>query len=103
MFILNYIFGFFITTARSIKACFLPSQRRRRSQREEETPLLSERHLSADFFLFEDSYGVVYAALWHSIFYYMITVILFSYVVEDFPLIDSLYFASTVVSNTCSL
>lgn len=95
MFILNYIFGFFITTASSIKVFFAPP----RNQTEEETPLLqSERHLSGDFFLFEESYGVVYAALWHTIFYYVITVILFSYVVEDFPLIDSLYFASTVVS-----
>lgn len=94
MYILNYIFSFFTTSAASIKACLTSSR-----ESEEATPLVSERHLSAQFEQFEDSTSAVHAALWHTFFYYLVTVILFSFVVEDFSIIDSLYFASTVVRD----
>lgn len=67
----------------------------------ESQPLLQhQRSLTAEFEDYEHSDNAMRTGLKHILVYYVLTLILFSFVVEKWPIVDSLYYASVLVGTS---
>ena len=69
----------------------------------ETKPLLQhQQSLTAAYEDYEHSDHAFRTGIKHVVIYYVLTMIAFSFVVEKWPIIDSLYYASVLVSASAS-
>ena len=110
MYILNGFASLIKFTADGVQSLVLPTQERETPN--ETTPLLDdvqqqqlepahveEAQLTAGFKSYRETTRALYTCLQHAVIYYVLVVILFSFVVEHWSVIDSVYFATVVVSR----
>lgn len=95
MYILNGCISIFRFTSRGLRSIFLPSGE---GTSDEQSPLLHSQHsLTSSFVDYEHSNHALRTCLLHTLTYYILVVVLFSFVVEKWDIVDSLYFATVLV------
>jgi hypothetical protein len=102
MLIINAFLRFTSVTYQRVRACFSSA----RIETSEATGLLStgsddsRASLTAgDYEDFYHSWDAIWVCLFHAVIYYTVAVVAFSFLVEKWPIIDSLYFATTLFTT----
>jgi hypothetical protein len=103
MIIIHAFLRFTSATYQRVRACFNSD---RQVSIAEATSLLSagsynpQASLTAgDFEDFYHSWDAIWVCVFHAVVYYTIAVVSFSWLVEKWPIIDSLYFATTIFTT----
>jgi hypothetical protein len=103
MIIINAFLRFTSVTYQRVRACFSFD---RQASSAEATGLLSagsydpQASLTAgDFEDFYHSWDAIWVCVFHAVVYYTVAVVSFSWLVQKWPIIDSLYFATTIFTT----
>jgi hypothetical protein len=95
MYILNGLASIFRFAYDGIRALFSPYEQA--GEAEDAAPLLHQQSLTSTFKDFETSAGAVRLCVLHTFTYYILVVLCFSCLLEKWPVVDSLYFATVLV------
>lgn len=105
MLIINACLRFTSVTYQRVRVCF-SSDRRASIGTSEATHLLSTGSYASgasltagDYEDFYHSWDAIWVCLFHAVVYYTVAVVAFSFLVEKWPIIDSLYFATTIFTT----
>lgn len=96
MYILNGFVSIFILTYRGVRSIFMRGQHHSVGER---SPLLHQHSLTSDFKDYGHSTRALRTCLLHALAYYVLGIVLFSFVVEKWKIVDSLYYATVLVSE----
>jgi hypothetical protein len=106
MLIINAFLRFTSVSYQRVRSCFSSEDRRASLETSEATGLLStesndsRRSFTAgDYEDFYHSWDAIWVCLFHAVVYYTVAVVAFSFLVEKWPIIDSLYFATTIFTT----
>jgi potassium channel subfamily K len=105
MIIINAFLRFTNVTYQRVRVCF-SSNTQASTGTSEATGLLSARSpesraslTAGDYEDFYHSWDAIWVCLFHAVVYYTVAVVSFSFLVEKWPIIDSLYFATTIFTT----
>jgi hypothetical protein len=97
MYILNGCASIFRFAYDGLGALFRPNDYDVTGEAEDAAPLLHQQSLTSTFKDFETSDGAVRLCVLHTLSYYILVVVTFSCLLEKWPVVDSLYFATVLV------
>jgi potassium channel subfamily K len=105
MLIINAFLRFTSVTYQRVRVCF-SSDRQASIETSEATGLLSARSsesraslTAGDFADFYHTWDAIWVCFFHAVVYYTVAVVAFSFLVEKWSIIDSLYFATTIFTT----
>jgi hypothetical protein len=99
MLIINAFLRFTSVTHQRVRSYF-SSERQVSNEASESTGLLSTRPSLTDHYEdFYHSFDAIWVCFFHAVVYYTIAGVGFSFLVEKWPIIDSLYFATTIFTT----